>query len=100
MHNFVNNKYLPLFLMVAVAAVFVLAPQLAFAQDAKSLITQKGRDTFNLAYAIVYSILGIGLLGAFAAASFGRLDWSHVGKIIIGIVGAGAVVAIVQYFAP
>lgn len=97
MHNNIRRNTTGL-LMIALVALFFFMPELAFAQDAKSMIAQKGKDAYDLVYTGIYSVLGLGLLIAFGMASFGRMEWSRVGMIVIGIVGAGATTAIVQYF--
>lgn len=88
------------------ALIFVLAfllPCLAFAQgtsggDAQAIVQAKSQDAYNLTYTLVYGVMGIALLACYLGALFGKMEWNRFAQCCGGIVGCGAITALIQFF--
>lgn len=98
---FVRSIKLPrlstVLVLLCLLAVFVL-PELAFAQDAQSIIKSKTDTAYNLVYTLVYGCLSIGLLVVFLMAAFGRMEWARFAQVCGAIVGVGCITVIIQTF--
>lgn len=105
MNHVANNadKYVTRISWVVMLAVFVASfvmPQLAFAQavggggGVGNLCTNANQAVKWIEIG-VYFILVVAVLGAAVAASFGRMEWMTVGKILIGCIICGVAVPVV-----
>lgn len=88
---------------VLILVMAFLLPCLAFAQgtsggDAQAVVQAKTQGAYNLTYTFVYGVMGIGLLACYLGAVFGKMEWSRFGQCCGGIVGAGCVTALIQFF--
>ena len=82
--------------MLALVVAIAFTPQFAFAAagGVGSLCTNANAALQWIEIA-VYFILVVAVLGAAVAASFGRMEWMTVGKILIGCIICGIAVPVV-----
>jgi hypothetical protein len=84
--------------MLALMVVLVAAPHLAVAQAAGGMdqLCTNAQQAVKWVFVGIYFILVVAVGGAAVAASFGRLEWAVVGRILVGCIVAGLAVALVQ----
>jgi type IV secretory pathway VirB2 component (pilin) len=79
-------------MMLLVAALFLLMPQFAFAQD----IGAKAEKALEWIKTAVHTILVVSVIGSGVLAAFGRMSWTTVGQVLIGAVVAGVATEVVD----
>lgn len=84
--------------VLILAALALIFPELAFAQDAKAKIAGAGQKAYDIVFEVVYWLCLIAVIGAGAAAMFGRIEWSKFGQLVLGIVIIFSATAVVDYF--
>jgi hypothetical protein len=84
--------------MLALVLVLVAAPHLAVAQALGGMdqLCTNAQQAVKWVFVGIYFILVVAVGGAAVAASFGRLEWAVVGRILVGCIVAGLAVALVQ----
>lgn len=84
--------------MFALMMVLAAAPHLAAAQAAGGMdqLCTNAQQAVKWVFVGIYFILVVAVGGAAVAASFGRLEWAVVGRILVGCIVAGLAVALVQ----
>lgn len=84
--------------MLAVMVGLAVAPHLAAAQVAGGMdqLCTNAQQAVKWVFVGIYFILVVAVGGAAVAASFGRLEWAVVGRILVGCIVAGLAVALVQ----
>lgn len=84
--------------MLALMLVLVAAPHSAVAQAAGGMdqLCTNAQQAVKWVFVGIYFILVVAVGGAAVAASFGRLEWAVVGRILVGCIVAGLAVALVQ----
>lgn len=84
--------------MLALVVLLAAAPHLTSAQVAGGMdqLCTNAQQAVKWVFVGIYFILVVAVGGAAVAASFGRLEWAVVGRILVGCIVAGLAVALVQ----
>ena len=93
------DRYASRFMRVALGGLvlaLMVMPQLALAQaGGVGTLCANANSALQWIEIGVYFILVVAVLGAAVAASFGRMEWMTVGKILIGCIICGIAVPVV-----
>jgi type IV secretory pathway VirB2 component (pilin) len=81
---------------IAVVAIIMLYPEMAFAQADLADLSSKSNDAVSWIKTAVHAILVVSVIGSGVMAAFGRMSWSTVGQVIIGAVVAGLATEVVD----
>ncbi len=92
------NKYLKMFLMIAVVACVFTASS-AFAQDESvfTTILSKLLNTFKNVRNVIFVVGGFGLVGLGFAAIFGKVKWVWLAALACGLAIVALAGAMVDY---
>ena len=84
--------------ILTLVLVIAVAPHSAAAQSAGGMdqLCTNAQQAVKWVFVGIYFILVVAVGGAAVAASFGRLEWAVVGRILVGCIVAGLAVALVQ----
>lgn len=92
-----QSRALPVLLRSAAllaVAIVLLVPDSVLAQDAKTLVSKKMNDTYNLFYVFAVGVFSLALLGGFVALMVDAIRKETFYKIVGGGAGLGLVSAI------
>ncbi len=90
------TKSLQAIALVALATIVLIDP--AFANDEVfRTAADKATDTFQNVRTIVFILGGFGLIGAAAAAIFGKINWKWFGLLAAGLFVVAVAGAVVDY---